>query len=154
ILGETTLEEREQITPSEEQPVAPDGPSQGFDAAPLPLPLPPPPDGSPGDQGSLPEPGAVQTSAIQTKSAPSSDLSAQASPASASVESDASSEPSSDSAEPLPVPGAQDAQDEVQPPAETASAAERAAPEPTSQASAVKPKVDNALAVAPPAPST
>lgn len=155
ILGETTLEEREQIAPSEEQPVAPDGPSQGFDADPLPLPLPPPPDGGAGDQGSLPAPGDVQTSALQTKSAPSSDLSAQASPASATVESDASD----DSGEPLPVPGAQE---DVQQPAESASAAESTEPataEPEPQAIAAKPKADNALAVTPqptppPAPST
>ena len=146
ILGETTLEEREQIAPSEEQPVAPDGPSQGFDADPLPLPLPPPPDGGAGEQGSLPAPGEVQTSALQTKSAPSSDLSAQASPASAIVESDASDE----SGEPLPVPGAQE---EAQQPPESARAAETtelATTEPAPQGSAVKPKVDNALAVTPP----
>jgi hypothetical protein len=151
ILGETTLEARDQITPSEEQPVAPDGPSQGFDAEPPPLPLPPPPEGASGDQGSLPAPDGVQTSAVHTKSAPSSDLSAQASPASATVESEASS----DSAEPLPVPGAQE---ETQP-AESASAADSTASatdstEPEPQPGAVKPKVDNALAVTPPpAPS-
>jgi hypothetical protein len=161
ILGETTLEEREQIAPSEEQPVAPDGPSQGFDTDPLPLPLPPSPDGGAGDQGLLPVPGDVQTSALQTKSAPSSDLSAQASPASATVESDASG----DSGESLPVPGAQA---EIQQPSESTSASQSTEPattepateesattEPKPTASVAKPKVDNALAVTPPpSPST
>jgi hypothetical protein len=143
ILGETTLEEQEQIAPSEEQPVAPDGPTQGFDAEPLPLPLPPPPGGAPDDQGSLPGPNEVQRSASLTKAAPSTDSSAQASPASASLEGEAPS----DSAEPLPVPGAQE---EAQQPTESASA-----PEPEPQPAPVKPKVDNALAVPPtPAPGT
>jgi hypothetical protein len=85
ILGETTLEEQEQIAPSEEQPVAPEGPSQGLDSDPLPLPLPPPPGGD--DQSGALETPAPQATAANTKSA-AENISQQASPASASVENE------------------------------------------------------------------
>jgi hypothetical protein len=104
ILGETTLEEQEQMAPSQEQPVSPNEPVQGFDAEPLPLPLPPPPGGEPDDQGALPTPGSTQATA-ERKSAPA-ELSGQASPVSASLEESRPDSASSEPSGPLPVPGA------------------------------------------------
>jgi cell division septation protein DedD len=85
ILGETTLEEQEQVVPSEEEPVEPEGNAQGFDSDPLPLPLPPSPGGSSDDQsGSLDAPSGPQTTAAVSKSA-AENSSQQASPAAASL---------------------------------------------------------------------
>jgi hypothetical protein len=93
ILGETTLEEQEQVLPSEEQPVPPGGQSQGFDADPLPLPMPPPP----GDDqsGALEPPAPGQTTALRTQPAAEEGLQ-QASPAAANLESTANEPPAAD----------------------------------------------------------
>jgi cell division protein FtsN len=91
ILGETTLEEQEQVVPSEEQPVTPEGPVQGLDTDPLPLPMPPPPGGSPEDQsGSLSTPtqtqSATETQSTAANKSAAANVSQQASPAAASLE--------------------------------------------------------------------
>jgi cell division septation protein DedD len=136
ILGETTLEEQEQIVPSEEQPVAPDGPAQGFDADPLPLPLPPPPGGSSEDQsGSLEQPDPSQTSAAATKSA-AENVSQQASPAAASFNSEAA-------------PAADDSQSAPAQPSEPSAVAaiQKPEPEPEKAVTAAQ-KIENELAFA------
>jgi cell division septation protein DedD len=134
ILGETTLEEQEQIVPSEEQPVAPDAPAQGFDTDPLPLPLPPPPGGSGEDQsGSLEQPDPSQTSAASTKSA-AENFSQQASPAAASFDNDAA--PAADNSQSAPVE-----------PSEPSSVAAISKPEPEKAVSAAQ-KIENELAFA------
>jgi cell division septation protein DedD len=100
ILGETTLEEQEQVVPSEEQPVPPQGEqSQGFDADPLPLPMPPAPGGGTDDQGSLDSPGAQTTAAAKSASETASQ---QASPASATLETEPAEQSEAALATPAP----------------------------------------------------
>ncbi len=94
ILGETTLEEQEEVVPSEEQPVAPGGQTQGFDADPLPLPMPPSPGGGTDDQGSL-EPSGQSASATSSKSS-SETSSGQSSPVAATTLETDPSEPAED----------------------------------------------------------
>lgn len=132
ILGETTLEEQEQIVPSEEQPVAPrSNPAQGFDADPLPLPMPPPPGEATQDQsGSIETPVQSQSTAASTKSA-AENVSQQASPAAASLEN----QPSSAKEAPLP----------TEPPQ---ASAEPAVPNPEAKAAKPQPKIESGLASA------
>jgi cell division protein FtsN len=84
ILGETTLEEQEQVVPSEEQPVQPGEQSHGFDADPLPLPMPPSPGGGTDDQSGSLEPPQPSAAVASTK-APSEAGAQQASPVSATL---------------------------------------------------------------------
>jgi cell division septation protein DedD len=132
ILGETTLEEQEQVVPSEEQPAEPEGNTQGFDSDPLPLPLPPSPGGSSEDQsGSLDAPSGAQTTAAVGKSA-AENVSQQASPAAAN--------PSSTEME----PSEQETQttDATQPIEQTV---EPAAPQPAAPAVTAEQKNENEL---------
>jgi len=133
ILGETTLEEQEQVVPSEEQPVAPDGPVQGFDADPLPLPLPPPPGGSTEDQsGSLEPQSPSPVSAASTKSA-AENVSQQASPAAANLETG---------------PDATGSPPQVTSPEAAEASAQPVAPKPEPKAATAAEKIDNELAFA------
>ena len=133
ILGETTLEEQEQVVPSEEQPVAPDGPVQGFDADPLPLPLPPPPGGSTEDQsGSLEPQSPSPVSAASTKSA-AENVSQQASPAAVNLETE---------------PAATGSPPQVTPPEAAEASAQPAVPKLEPKAATAAEKIDNELAFA------
>lgn len=176
ILGETTLEEQEQVLPSEEQPVPPGGQSQGFDADPLPLPMPPPPGGD--QSGALDPPAPGQTTASPTQPTAEEGLQ-QPSPVTANLEPPAAAGPDAgdamartvsapapsaaaptqasdqasapaDAVEPvLPVPpvGSQAAQAQ-QPPENVSEPATPAVPQPKPKATTAEQRIDSELAFA------
>jgi cell division protein FtsN/cytoskeletal protein RodZ len=152
ILGETTLEEQEEVVPSEEQPVAPGGQTQGFDADPLPLPMPPSPGGGTDDQSGSLEPSG-QSASVTSAKASSETNSEQASPTSATLATDPSepAEESEAALAPPPAPSAPPAADapDAPPPPEPAQASDdQPAPAPAQKAPTAEQKIASELAFA------